>query len=672
MQKIAAIGLAKLSIYLQRNLREDELKKIEYLIPTDFPLEIVHIREEEAWSEFIDTQKADIKDTLHSWEDNIVSKTMVELLFLKSYLPQYSRLIELVIPGNGKGIMFETAMLICFEEGISQETADLLRKAYDMLELFFLAKHNSPAIENEILCCDERMTAYFAGSQMMDWELADDCQYIACKDICDKIYGYDRELSGFMEEASSLYQEDKELCVVVRGEAASGRLACIRKIAKKIKSDLIIVPFDAFTNANHSMHFLRKIIRECLLKKALLCISQLTKEQDIKDIKRLVEHDGRYRKNLLFLHVSKDMKLLPYLEKRVIEYQIPTPNRKMSMSFWEGFLKEYELDKQVDAAEISSLITMEAGQIKKAVQMIAMKSRTRKERITNREIFKICYQILDDGRYENVHRVEPGYHLEDLKLNDKNMEVLKDIINQVIYRRKVYDEWGMSEKYAYGRCVSVLLAGPPGTGKTMAVHGLAAELGLDLYKVDLSQVQDKYIGETEKRLEEIFKKAEKCNMILFFDEADAVMGKRTDTTDARDKNANAQIAYILQRIEEFDGIVVLATNLLRNIDNAFLRRIRYVLQFDYPEKENRLQIWKNAFEGKVPLSEDIDFDYLADTFQFTGAIIKNIVLNATFIAASMDSEVRMEYIMRAINREATKDRNLIAGIDLGKYEYLMG
>jgi len=149
------------------------------------------------------------------------------------------------------------------------------------------------------------------------------------------------------------------------------------------------------------------------------------------------------------------------------------------------------------------------------------------------------------------------------------------------------------------------------------------------------------------------------------------MGKRGDGSDNVGKSYNTQIAFILQRIEEYDGIVVLATNLISNIDNAFMRRIRYVLQFDYPSAEIRMDIWKNAFADGVPLDGDIDFEYLSSTFEITGAIIKNIVLNATFMAAADNRPVAMEHICKAIVRESSKDRGIISGADLGKYEYLL-
>jgi SpoVK/Ycf46/Vps4 family AAA+-type ATPase len=313
---------------------------------------------------------------------------------------------------------------------------------------------------------------------------------------------------------------------------------------------------------------------------------------------------------------------------------------------------------------------LNAGQLKKVSLAIDALLRAGKE-VDEHSIIKLCYEILDDGRYDNVKWVRPGFKLEDLKIDDHNRSVLNDIINQVEHRFKVYDEWSLKEKYAYGRCVSVILAGPPGTGKTMTVHALASRLGLELYKVDLSQIADKYVGETEKRLEEVFSKAERSNMILFFDEADAVMGKRSEVKDAHDKYANTEISFILQRMEEYDGIVILATNNMQNIDSAFMRRIRYVLYFHLPDADTRREIWTGVFGKGVPLAKDVDLDYLASQFEFSGGEIKNIVLNAVFYASTEKKEVTMKHIMKAVYRELTKGKQVTLGGDYGKYSHML-
>lgn len=256
-----------------------------------------------------------------------------------------------------------------------------------------------------------------------------------------------------------------------------------------------------------------------------------------------------------------------------------------------------------------------------------------------------------------------------MKIDEKQRITLENICSHVIYSHKVYDIWEMEQKFAYGRAVTALFCGPPGTGKSMAARVLSNELKLSLYRIDLSQVVDKYIGETEKRLEEIFTYAQNSNVILFFDEADAIFGKRTEVKDAKDKYANTEISYILQRIEDYDGIVLLATNLRTNIDEAFMRRMRYVVEFKMPDKQTRKEIWKDCLEGKMQLM-DIDFDYLAEKIELSGGYIKNIILNALFLAAKEGNRISMKHLLESTVSEYRKLGKVITSRDFEKYAYV--
>jgi SpoVK/Ycf46/Vps4 family AAA+-type ATPase len=188
----------------------------------------------------------------------------------------------------------------------------------------------------------------------------------------------------------------------------------------------------------------------------------------------------------------------------------------------------------------------------------------------------------------------------------------------------------------------------------MAVEIVAKELQIDAYKIDLSTVVSKYIGETEKNLSRIFHEAETSNAILFFDEADALFGKRSEVKDAHDRYANIELNYLLQRMEEFEGLVILATNLRKNIDEAFFRRMHFAVEFPAPDEALRFQIWRQHFPEAAPLGSDVDFDFLANRFNLTGGHIKNIVVNAAFLAADASDRIRMEHLLRAAKREYDK------------------
>jgi SpoVK/Ycf46/Vps4 family AAA+-type ATPase len=218
-----------------------------------------------------------------------------------------------------------------------------------------------------------------------------------------------------------------------------------------------------------------------------------------------------------------------------------------------------------------------------------------------------------------------------------------------------------------GKGLNVLFVGPSGTGKTMAAEILAGALGLDLYKIDLACVISKYIGETEKNLSKIFQEAEQSNVMLFFDEADALFGKRSEVRDAHDRYANIEINYLLQKMEEYDGVVILASNFQKNIDEAFTRRLRFIVEFPFPDAKYRYAIWKSVFPPATPIDASADFHFLARKFKIAGGNIKNIALGAAFLASADGGVVTMEHLVLATKREFQKLGKLCVKADFEQY-----
>jgi hypothetical protein len=261
-------------------------------------------------------------------------------------------------------------------------------------------------------------------------------------------------------------------------------------------------------------------------------------------------------------------------------------------------------------------------------------------------------------------RIRPQRSMSDLVLPPDQTAHLRELVARYRRRTRVYRDWGFSPLPSTG--VVALFSGPSGTGKTLAAEIVAGELGLDLYKVDLSSVVSKYIGETEKNLERIFGAAAAGDLVLFFDEADSLFGKRSEVSDAHDRYANIEVAYLLQRLESYHGLVVMATNLQRNIDDAFLRRISVAVDFEMPDEPQRKLIWQQAFPAGAPMGE-LDFDFLARQFRVTGGIIRNAALGAGFLAADQDGVVSMERVVLALKREFQKLGRLRTETEFDKY-----
>lgn len=323
-------------------------------------------------------------------------------------------------------------------------------------------------------------------------------------------------------------------------------------------------------------------------------------------------------------------------------FSLPPLTRRQRVALWEGLTR---LPPPLPITEWR----LTPGEIAQAAQVAAAGP----EAVT-----EVCRQLLHQGQSELFAPLPCPYTWEDMVLPSALREHLADLENQARLRWQVYEEWGFGRLTPLGKGISALFAGPSGTGKTMAAQVLARSLGMELYRVDLAGVMNKYIGETEKRLKQVFDACERANVLLFFDEADALFGQRMQVKDAHDRFANIEIDYLLQRMEQFDGIAVLATNRKGDLDKAFLRRLRFIIDFLPPSPAERLALWRLALPATtpdgLPLLDEIDWNFLATRLTMTGADIKAAALGAAFLARAAGMRIGMAHILLAARRELTK------------------
>ncbi len=358
----------------------------------------------------------------------------------------------------------------------------------------------------------------------------------------------------------------------------------------------------------------------------------------------------------------------------VARFEFPLPDLAARRQLWTAALsnradRQFPLAADVDPAVLANKFTLTPRQIERTIRAAERQAglRASDAAISADDLHSAARAQSSQALSRLAQKVEPFYRWDDLVLPAKVIQQLQEICAAVKYRHVVYRDWGFERKLALGKGLNILFSGASGTGKTMSAQVIARDLQLDLYKIDLSAVVSKYIGETEKNLSRIFAAAQTSGAILFFDEADALFGKRSEVKDAHDRYANVETAYLLQKMEEYEGIVMLATNLSQNLDDAFARRMHHTVEFPFPDADYRERIWRAIFPADVPLADDVNLKFIARQFELAGGNIRNVALAASFLAAQNGGVVTMPHLVRAVAREYQKIGKLPSQADFRNY-----
>jgi len=481
--------------------------------------------------------------------------------------------------------------------------------------------------------------------------------------------------------AASYLKDDQEhaarFMFYLRGSYGAGRKSLAESFCYKLEVPLIIIDCKRLLTPGIPFEDqVRILCREALLNPAVLYFDQFDCLGADQDGRR----DGYLQETVLkaaeeyswitFLAGEAEWRPPSWVKRSFfMHFHVPRPSFATRKKIWNQTLNGHmKLSPGLDIDGLAGKFLFTGGQIRDAVMEAQKKAFKRgDEKLTQEDLHGGCREQCNDGLARLARKISPVFGWDDIVLPKDKLNQLKEIRNHVKYKQQVYEEWGFGKKFVRGKGLIVLFSGPSGTGKTMSAEIIAGDLGMELYKINLSSVVSKYIGETEKNLEQIFKEAETAGGILFFDEADALFGKRTDVKDAHDRYANIEVNYLLQKMEEYEGAVIMATNLSRNIDDAFTRRIHFTVDFPFPDETYRMGIWERIFPMDLPRAEGIDLPFLARQFKLSGGNIKNIAVNASFLAADQSGIVEMTHLVRAVKREFQKLGRICSEGDFGEY-----
>jgi ATPase family associated with various cellular activities (AAA) len=526
-------------------------------------------------------------------------------------------------------------------------------------------------LTNTALHIDERILHYLAGVQTTDPLLTGMTE--PSQDIKDLIPSH-QNLSDSIQALWKLSSPQNTPPIIqLCGSEIEDKIDIAQEVCRHFERRVNILDCHRLPlNSDDVASFIRRIARECLLDRRILLLN--CDDIDHADQTRRAVINQLFEELEGFVIVTT---LYPIqgLKRQMIRFDVSKPDPQEQLIAWKTYVAELktrlngqgklipsEDQLQQDLQMLTSQFQLSTSMIRRActaaVGQLAMPSAPS----LKQSLWQSCRVQARPGLDELAERIESKLSWEDLVLPPLQKDTLKEISAHVRQKAKVYEDWGFASKSRRGLGITALFSGPSGTGKTLAAGVLANELNLDLYKIELSAVVSKYIGETEKNLQRIFDAAESGGVILLFDEADSIFGKRSEVKDSKDRNANLEVSYLLQRMESYPGMAILTTNLQSNLDPAFMRRLRFVTQFPMPDAAHRAEIWRRVFPTNTP-TEGLNAERLAQ-LNTPGGNIRIIALNAAFMAADAAEPVQMKHILKATQTEYEKLGKSLTSVEI--------
>lgn len=470
----------------------------------------------------------------------------------------------------------------------------------------------------------------------------------------------------YKEKVNRFITGQQDIVLLLTGPRGIGKKHMLKVIARDKELPVLIINGERYEES-YTQENLYNAVRNYIIDQPIVCVDQVSKLG--KGIVALVKTLKDLGASVVITSQNKEIEWQD-CGLRIIKLHMSLPSILENQAMWQTEMSACEGYDTVDVPWLCNRFRFTIGDIETIVKRALEKSLI--ERVS--DVARLDDALVKEEAKEHfkenlgglVIPIKPMFTWKDLIISPQSSAMLKSACHMIKYKDIVYERYGLNERIAYGKGVNILLKGPPGTGKTMAAQVMASHLDMALYKVDLSQLLSKYIGETEKNINTIFEACENSNVILFFDEMDALFSKRTEVSDANDRHSNLEIAYLLQSLESYEGMVLMATNYVENIDEAFIRRIQFIVDFALPTKTQREEIIKTLLFESIPVSEDLDYEVISQ-FELSGGEIKNIVVASVYSAVHEQVPLATKHLVRNIRNELEKQGKLVSSGDFGKY-----
>jgi AAA+ superfamily predicted ATPase len=514
----------------------------------------------------------------------------------------------------------------------------------------------------------ERAGDYLLGVNNLDERASDLLQAVPAAPLADD----QQHLVGRLQQSIASGAADRAWPVVnLIGPPGSGKSAVAKALCERLSLNLYGLDVQRImTTGAERQESLRLLERESLLSQFALYID-LTDPDMSAELQSALRTSGLLERLGLILFVGSRERW--QTKRKTVAAHLSKLDARGQRVLWEGALAGLSLSSNGEIDRIVQQFDFGPQDIAEAVAAArgyaALRTAEEGTALLSDDLWQACREQAGWHLDELAQKIKPCHTWDDIVLPGDVFKQLQEIAAQVANRAKVYEEWGFGAKLNRGRGINALFAGQSGTGKTLAAEVLANHLDLSLYRIDLSGVVSKYIGETEKNLRKVFDAAEQSGAILFFDEADALFGKRSEVKDSHDRYANIEINYLLQRMEEYRGLAILATNMKSHMDEAFMRRLRFLVDFPFPDTRYRADIWRRVIPDDAE-KEELDYNALS-RLDITGGNINNIAVNAAFLAADEGKAISMAHIFQCARREYVKIDKLVLESEFGPYYALV-